>query len=133
MTKIKVNYLGHLRTECVHEQSGTVIQTDAPIDNQGKGEYFSPTDLLATSLVSCMLTIMAIRCREANIDIEGVRANVQKIMVTDPRRVGTVLVEIIMPSREYSARDKKIIETAVQTCPVAMSILPDIAETTIVW
>lgn len=133
MTKIAVNYIGVLRTECVHEQSGTIIQTDAPRDNQGKGEYFSPTDLLATSLASCMLTTMAIRCREAEIDVEGVRANVEKIMVSDPRRVQTVKVEIIMPNKEYSTRDKKVIEAAVENCPVALSILPDIAQTTIVW
>lgn len=133
MTKIKVNYIGNLRTDCVHEQSGTTIHTDAPLDNQGKGEFFSPTDLLATSLVSCMITTMAIRCREAQIDVEGVRANVEKIMSSNPRRVQTVKVEIIMPKNEYSPRDRKVIEVAVHQCPVALSILPDIAETTIVW
>ncbi len=131
MTKIATHYIGDLRTECVHLQSGTTLLTDAPLDNQGKGEYFSPTDLLATSLVSCMLTTLAIRCREASIDIEGVKAEAEKIMSSNPRKVKTVVITITMPTHEYSSRDKKVIEAAINNCPVALSILPDIAETTI--
>ena len=91
----KVVYLGNLRTEATHLQSGNVIVTDAPVDNQGKGEAFSPTDLVATALASCMITIMGIVARRDAIDIDGITADVQKIMSSDPRRIGEIRIKII--------------------------------------
>lgn len=117
-----VTYLGDLRTEAVHLQSGTTIITDAPVDNQGRGEAFSPTDLCATALASCMLTIMGISARNHGIDINGAKAEIHKIMAANPRRIGAVEVRVLMPDRVYSAHDQKILETAGRTCPVALSL-----------
>src|ERR1700742_3641706 len=94
----EIVYTGSLRTEAVHLQSGTVIETDAPTDNQGKGERFSPTDLLATSLGSCMLTIMGIKARDMNISLEGTEVSIQKLMKPEPRRVGGIDVRFNFPS-----------------------------------
>ena len=116
----KVEYLGNLRTECTHILSGQKIITDAPPDNQGKGEAFSPTDLCATSLATCILTTMGIRA--GDLDITGACAEVTKIMASDPRRITRVLVKIVMPKNGYSDKDKKVLETIAQTCPVAYSL-----------
>ncbi len=117
-----VTYLGDLRTEAVHLQSGTVVITDAPTDNQGKGEAFSPTDLCATSLASCMITIMGISARNHDINIDGTRAEVTKIMEANPRRIGAVEIKLIMPAQTYSEREQKLLETAGRSCPVALSL-----------
>ena len=93
MVTVSSKYLGSLRTECTHLQSGTTLTSDAPTDNQGKGEYFSPTDLVATALGSCMVTIMGISAREHGFDLEEVTWEVTKIMANDPRRIGKVIVE----------------------------------------
>lgn len=125
----KVTYLGDLRTEAIHLQSNTIILTDAPKDNHGKGEAFSPTDLLATSLASCMLSIMGIATRKENMtSIDGAWAEVTKVMYPDPRRVGEVHVKIVMPKNNYSEREQKIYENSAYTCPVAKSIHPDIKQ-----
>src|SRR5690606_23891418 len=119
-------YQGELRTMALHVQSGTVIETDAPVDNQGKGERFSPTDLVATALASCMATLMGIAARTHNISIEGMECEVEKVMVPDPRRIGEVKVNVHMPKDgQYSEKEQKILEHAALTCPVYLSLHPD--------
>jgi len=122
MTTIKSKYLGDLRTECIHLQSGNKIFTDAPTDNQGKGEAFSPTDLLATSLGSCIMTIMGIVARDNNIDITGTEIDITKIMASDPRRISEVIVEFNFPDKDYTDEEKKIIEAVTGTSPVPLSV-----------
>jgi uncharacterized OsmC-like protein len=129
MTTIKSKYLGDLRTECVHLQSGNKIFTDAPTDNRGKGEAFSPTDLLATSLGSCIMTIMGIVARDNDIDIVGTELNITKIMASDPRRVAEVIVEFNFPDKEYTDEEKKIIESVAGTSPVPLSVHLDMKQT----
>lgn len=129
MTTIKAKYLGDLRTECIHLQSGNKIFTDAPTDNQGKGEAFSPTDLLATSLGSCIMTIMGIVARDNNIDITGTEIDITKIMASDPRRVAEVIVAFNFPDKNYSNEQKKIIEAVTQTSPVPLSVHIDMKQT----
>lgn len=124
-------YLGELRTEATHVQSGNKLITDAPLDNKGKGEAFSPTDLLATSLGSCMLTIMGISAREHGFNIDGTKVNIWKIMESNPRRVGEVKIEFNFPKKNYSEKEKKFIEKAAHTCPVNLSLHPDLKKTII--
>lgn len=128
MATAETVYLGELRTKAKHLQSGIEIITDAPIDNQGKGEAFSPTDLLAASLGSCMLTIMGIAARTHQFNIDGTRVEVTKVMASNPRRVSEVHVQFTMPDQNYSEEQKKIIYIAATTCPVALSIHPDIKQ-----
>lgn len=120
-----ITYLGDLRTEATHTQSQEKIITDAPVDNKGKGEAFSPTDLLATSLGSCMLTIMGIAAREREINIEGTSCAITKIMAADPRRVSEIHAEIAFTG-SYNDKEKAILEHAAKTCPVFYSLHPDI-------
>jgi putative redox protein len=123
----EIIYKGTLRTEAKHLQSNTIIETDAPTDNQGKGERFSPTDLLATSLGSCMLTIMGIKARDMNISLDGTEVSIQKLMKSEPRRVGGIDVHFNFPSLlELDEKQKTILERAALTCPVAKSIHPEI-------
>ncbi len=129
METIHTRYLGELRTEARHRVSGTTLLTDAPPDNQGKGESFSPTDLLAGALGSCMLTIMGIAARTHNIPIEGTEIAITKIMASNPRRVSEVVVEFQMPKRAYTEKDRAILEHASRTCPVALSLHPDLIQT----
>lgn len=125
-----VVYKGELRTVATHIASGTVIETDAPVDNQGKGERFSPTDLVATALATCMCTIMGIAARAHQIDIDGVSCEIQKIMVADPRRIGEIIVDLHFPvSNSYDDKQKKILEHAAMTCPVFQSLHPDLKKT----
>ncbi|MFZ4752961.1 MAG: OsmC family protein [Chitinophagaceae bacterium] len=127
----KIHYKGDLRTECVHLQSGTVIETDAPKDNQGKGERFSPTDLVATALGACMVSIMGIAGRTHNIDLSDVSVNIEKIMVADPlRRIGEIKVEFSFPmDRIYSEKEKLILEKAATNCPVLLSLHEEVKKT----
>ena len=127
MTTSKVTYQGNLRITAIHLQSSNEIITDAPIDNQGKGEAFSPTDLLATSLASCMLTIIGIKARDMDIDIAGTTAEVTKIMAADPRRVSEVHVAITF-NKQLDDKTQKIFYNTALTCPVAKSIHPDIIQ-----
>lgn len=127
MIMSKVIYLGDLRTEATHLASGKKIVTDAPVDNMGKGEAFSPTDLMSTSLATCMLTLMGIACNTYKLNIDGAQAEVTKIMAANPRRVSEIYVTITMP-KKYSDREKAILETAARTCPVALSINPAIIQ-----
>jgi len=123
----EIIYKGALRTAAKHLQSSTVIETDAPVDNQGKGERFSPTDLMATSLGSCMLTIMGIKARELNIDLNGTEISIKKHMKQEPRRVGGIDVQFKFPSAlNLEKKEKAILERAALTCPVAKSIHPEI-------
>ena len=127
MTTSKVTYQGDLRTTAIHLQSNNEIITDAPTDNQGKGEAFSPTDLLATSLASCMLTIMGIKARDMDIDLAGTTAEVTKVMAADPRRVSEIHV-IITFNSQLDDRTQTIFYNTALACPVANSIHPDITQ-----
>jgi uncharacterized OsmC-like protein len=131
MPTIQTNYQGNLRTRAKHLASGNELITDAPVDNQGKGEAFSPTDLLAASLGSCMLTIMGIAARTHEFSIEGTAMDITKVMANNPRRVAEVVVEFAMPPVDYSGKEKEIIEKAARTCPVALSLHPDLKQTVI--
>ncbi len=116
-----------MRTVCTHERSGSIVETDAPVDNNGKGERFSPTDLLATALGTCMMTIMGMRAREMNVNLEGVRIEVEKIMKADPRRISGVNLTFHFPdSLVVDKEQKAVLENAAHTCPVMYSIHPDI-------
>ncbi len=123
----KVVYKGDLRTEATHLSSGETIITDAPVDNQGKGEAFSPTDLVATALASCMLTIMGIVAKRDDIDMEGTTAEVEKIMATDPRRIGEIRIKIHF-SKSIDEKDRARLERAAHTCPVSKSLHEDLNE-----
>lgn len=123
---IKSKYLGGLRTESSHVKSGKILITDAPVDNQGKGEAFSPTDLLATALATCMMTIMGIIAKKHNLNIEGIDCAVTKIMAADPRRISEIIIEFNFPKNDFSAEMKKILEDAAYSCPVAESLHADL-------
>lgn len=128
MATIETIYQGGLRTQARHVQSGTVILTDAPVDNQGKGEGFSPTDLLAASLGSCMLTIMGIAAREHHLNIDGTTCSITKIMAANPRRVAEIKIDLSFPG-SYADQDKKVLERLALTCPVYLSLHPDLIKT----
>jgi uncharacterized OsmC-like protein len=121
----KVTYLGDLRTSSIHIQSGSEILSDAPVDNNGKGEAFSPTDTVANALASCMMTIMGIKARDLNVDFKGSTAAVTKIMNAEPRRIGAIEIVFEMQS-VTEAKDKIILERAAMTCPVFLSLNADI-------
>jgi putative redox protein len=122
-----VIYEGELRTVATHLQSGTSIETDAPVDNQGKGERFSPTDMVATSLAACMATTMAIKTKDMSIDLIGMKISVQKIMKADPRRIGGIDLSVEWPPNfQADEKQKLILERIANTCPVMESIHPDI-------
>lgn len=129
MRTIKTMYLGDLRTENEHLQSGNKIITDAPTDNQGKGEAFSPTDLLATALGNCIMTIMGIKARDNGIDIIGTNIEITKIMASDPRRVAEVIVDFYFPKKNYTEEEKRLIESVAGTSPVPLSLHPDLKQT----
>ena len=122
----KIIYEGNLRTCMTHLYSGTEVLTDAPLDNQGLAQAFSPTDLVATALASCMISIMGIKARDMNLDLKGTEAEVTKIMASDPRRVSEVQVVLKFPKNNFTEKDKTILENAARTCPVAKSLHPNI-------
>ncbi|WP_299397052.1 OsmC family protein [uncultured Gelidibacter sp.] len=121
----KVVYLGDLRTECTHQQSGNAFITDAPLDNNGKGLAFSPTDTVATGLASCMITVMGIKARDMDVDMTGTTAEVTKTMASNPRRISKIEVVLNLPF-EADDKTKKILENTANTCPVHSSLHPDI-------
>ena len=122
-------YKGELRTEAVHLHSQSAIETDAPLDNQGKAERFSPSDLVATALGSCMMTIMGIKARDMQLDLTGVKIDIQKHMISDPRRIGGVDVTFHFPDHiQLDEKQKTILKNAALACPVAKSIHPDIEQ-----
>lgn len=129
-----VVYEGELRTTCTHLQSGSSFETDAPVDNNGKGERFSPTDLLATSLATCMVTVMGIKARTMGIDLNEIKIDVEKIMKADPRRVGGINISFHIPEalKNIDAKSKTILKHTADTCPVQQSIHPDI-EVNVDW
>jgi len=128
MSTASVIYTGNLRTTATHLKSGNEIITDAPVDNQGKGEAFSPSDLMATSLLSCMMTIIGILANRKLWDLTGMKGNVQKHMADQPRKVSKIEIALHIPDRNWSEADKKMIEQAAMTCPVALSLHPDIIQ-----
>ena len=122
-----VIYEGELRTVAQHTASGTRIETDAPVDNHGKGEKFSPSDLVATALGSCMLTMMGMKARDLNIDLKGTRIEIQKFMKAEPRRISGISLTFHLPDNLHlSEKNKTILQRAADTCPVFYSIHPDI-------
>ena len=120
-----VRYLGEMRCSSMHMQSGTEILTDAPTDNQGKGEAFSPTDLVANSLATCMITIMAIKARDLDLELKGTTAEVTKVMAVEPRRISEIQIHFEM-NLIADAKTKTILERTAMTCPVHHSLHPDI-------
>ncbi|MBC7722051.1 MAG: OsmC family protein [Pedobacter sp.] len=121
-----VIYKGALRTELTHTQSNSVIENDAPIDNMGKGERFSPTDMVATALGSCMLTTMGIKANTMDIDLTDSKVEITKIMKPDPRRIGGIKAQITMPKNlGLDDKQKEILERVARTCPVERSLHPD--------
>lgn len=133
MATASIEYVGDLRTICIHLQSGTQILTDAPTDNHGKGEAFSPTDLVATALGSCMVSIMAIKSKDLEVDLKDSTVSITKIMQAEPRKISKIIVELNM-SIETSDKNKTILERSAMTCPVLLSLHPDIEkEVTFNW
>ena len=127
MTKMRTQYLGNLRTEIEHIQSGNKIITDAPLDNNGKGEFFSPTDMFSSSLGSCMLTIIGIAANTHGFSIDGTTLEIEKVMAANPRRVAEIKIDVHFPKgANYTDKQKRIIEAAAKTCPVANSLHPDV-------
>lgn len=129
MITAQTTYLGNLRTESIHLQSGTKILTDAPTDNRGKGEAFSPTDLLATSLGTCIMTIMGIKAMDNNIDIRGTKLEVTKIMASDPRRVFEVVMDFHFPDNDYTEEEQRMIESVAGISPVPLSVHTNLIQT----
>ena len=125
MATSKIIYLGDLRTTSTHLQSGTEILSDAPVDNHGKGQAFSPTDLLANALGSCMITVMAIKANDMGIELKGTTAEVTKIMQAEPRRIKRLEVTLNMAAA-VSEKDQTILERVGRTCPVYLSLHPEV-------
>jgi uncharacterized OsmC-like protein len=123
----KVTYQGQLRTTSVHLASGNEITSDAPIDNHGKGEAFSPTDFVANALAACMFTVMGIKAAEKTIDLTGSYAEVTKIMAAEPRRIGEIVVEMYLP-QNLDEKSRLILERTAKTCPVHHSLHPDLVQ-----
>lgn len=121
----KVTYLGQLRTKNEHIRSGNTYHTDAPLDNNGKGEAFSPTDTVATGLANCMLTVMGIKAQKMDVNMSGSTAEVTKIMASDPRRISKIVINITIPI-EADEKTRKILEYTARTCPVMFSLHADI-------
>jgi uncharacterized OsmC-like protein len=119
-------YQGDLRCKATHLQSGTVVETDAPTDNRGKGEKFSPTDILCVSLATCIITTMALKARNMNIELKDTKIDVTKYMLKDPRRVAQIDVTIHFPQLQLDAKDKLILERTGNNCPVTKSLHPDL-------
>ena len=131
MKTVETIYIGGLRTKALHVRSGNILITDAPIDNKGKGEYFSPTDLVATALGSCILTTVGIIAGRENFSIDDTTLAITKIMADNPRRIGEIIVEINFSPNDYTDLQKKQIEITARGCPVARSLHPDVKQTMI--
>jgi putative redox protein len=115
-------YKSDLRTEITHVRSGSIITTDAPLDNKGKGENFSPTDLVASALGSCIFTIMGIAAREHGFSIDGTTCKITKIMTESPRKIGEIRIDFDFTGHQYNVKEKKILEYCVKSCPVALTL-----------
>jgi uncharacterized OsmC-like protein len=127
MSTATARYAGQLRTEATHTASGNTINTDAPVDNHGRGEAFSPTDLVSAALGSCMMTIMGIVAERQELDLTGVTWSVTKHMAADPRRISGIDVMFQMPAG-LSDKQRATLENAARTCPVALSLNPEIRQ-----
>ena len=125
MTTI-ITYKGDLRCECTHLQSGTIIETDAPTDNRGKGERFSPTDTVCVALGTCIITTMGIRANDMQIELKNTQLEVTKHMLSDPRRIGKIEIVLNIPKVEIEEKDKKVLEMIGNNCPVTKSLHPDL-------
>ena len=121
-----VVYKGDLRCECTHLQSGTITETDAPTDNRGRGERFSPTDTLCVSLATCMITTMGIKAADMNIDLTGTKIDVTKYMLSEPRRIGKIEVTLHLPDLKLDEKDKMLLQKVGDGCPVMRSLHPDV-------
>jgi len=128
MATILSRYLGELRTEQVHVASGSTFQTDAPIDNHGRGELFSPTDTVCAALSACMMTLMGIAANTHKINIVGCRAEVTKSMASDPRRIERIKIRFYDFPVSLSQKEQVILERAARTCPVALSLHPELIQ-----
>jgi len=126
--QMTATYQGQLRNQATHLKSGSILITDAPTDNQGKGEAFSPTDLLCTSLATCMLTLMGITSQNKGFQLGKVHAEIEKVMASDPRRVCEIRIRFTFEPNRYTEKEKTILENAAKTCPVAQSIHPNIIQ-----
>jgi putative redox protein len=122
MVTAEVNYLGDLRTSCLHTRSGVEIITDAPTDNHGRGEAFSPTDLVATAYASCMITIMGIFCREHGLVFKHAKASVEKIMESNPRRIGKIVIALDLTGNGWNDKEAEKVVRAGKACPVAKTL-----------
>jgi putative redox protein len=122
-------YQGQLRTEAIHLKSGTHINTDAPTDNHGRGEAFSPTDLTCISLASCKMTTMGILAQREGIDLAGLRCEVEKIMAASPRRIAEIVVDMYLPNPDLTDKQRQMLKNAALTCPVALSLSPEVKRT----
>jgi uncharacterized OsmC-like protein len=131
VTTIKTKYLGDLRTQSIHLRSESLLITDAPVDNKGKGEAFSPTDLLAASLATCMITIMGIVANQHKMNIDGLTCDVTKIMSANPRLVSEIIVELNFLPNNFDEKQKNILRDAAYSCPVALSLSADLKKTVI--
>lgn len=126
---ITTKYLGDLRTSSIHLKSGNSLITDAPVDNKGKGEAFSPTDLLAASLSSCMFTIMGIVANQHGLNIDGASSEVTKIMSANPRKISEIIIDFNFLKNNFDEKQKEILRNAALTCPVALSLHDDLKKT----
>jgi putative redox protein len=129
MSTITTIYPGELRTEATHLASGMRLVTDAPLDNNGRGEAFSPTDLVCTALGSCMMTIMGMVANRHDLDLAGTQIEITKIMAANPRRIAEVVLQFTLPPNNFSDKDRALLEHAARTCPVALSLHPDLRQT----
>jgi uncharacterized OsmC-like protein len=120
-----VTYDANLRTTCQHLQSGSSFETDAPSDNKGQGARFSPTDLIATGLGACLITTMGIKAESMDIKIDGAKVDVTKVMMSEPRRIGKIVIAVTMPAMNLDEKTKEILERVGRTCPVERSLHPD--------
>lgn len=128
MASMKNEYSGELRTKATHLKSGNEIITDAPTDNMGKGEAFSPTDLVSASLSACMMTIMGQVANREGIDMKGVTTEVTKVMSAQPRRIAEIHVTFRWPEISLTEKQKELLKRAARTCPVALSLNADIKQ-----
>jgi putative redox protein len=131
MATIHTEYTGELRTKAVHLKSGKELITDAPVDNNGRGEAFSPTDLLAASLGSCMITIAGMAAQAHGFSIDGTTIDITKIMASNPRRVSEVIVELHFPKNNFTEKQQELIRVACLNCPAAKSLHPDLRQTVV--
>jgi uncharacterized OsmC-like protein len=120
-----VTYDANLRTHCLHLQSGSSFETDAPSDNKGQGARFSPTDLIATGLGACLITTMGIKAESMDIKLDGAKVDVTKVMMSEPRRIGKIVIAVTMPALNLDEKTKEILEKVGRTCPVERSLHPD--------